>query len=171
MNDMQTLKTQQNHNEDSNNINHFHQLRFDDTISSLAISYGVTEEEIRFANNISDISHCDQLKLIIPNPTRRLPAEREIVSEAEVEMKKKQYAVQLLSAAKKINQQEAARHLSAHNYDLAETLNEFQIDIDWNRKEDLYQRNRRKIKTSLWCFLCLFPGSTEETRTMMPPVD
>lgn len=121
-----------------------HKLKSTDTLSSLALLYGIQKEDIKSVNTMlcDDLDFFEAPEIIIPNP-RVIPHIEQEEHDADKEAKMRQFAIEIFSQAKKVNQDEAKYYLSSNNYDLKHAIAEFDADIKWERK------NRHILETLL----------------------
>lgn len=130
-----------------------HKLRQDDTLASLAIAYGVLEEDIKIANMIlTELAYYSNPEILIPYPSI-LPKKRIAVVEKDIEEKKRQYALQLFQKVKQIGREEAHYYLSLHDYDFREAIKEYNEDVQWEQEQREYKekkKEKRKVKVNKW---------------------
>ncbi|KAG2387378.1 hypothetical protein C9374_001710 [Naegleria lovaniensis] len=130
-----------------------HKIQPDDTLTSIAIKYGVNEEAIKLKNRIlsSDLSIYNKTELEIPDPTQ-LPKENltfEEMSEEErqkLEERKKAFALTLFMKLCCVSEDEARYYLSVHDFNFKEAVNELRSDLEWEKEyqEKLEKKKRKK---------------------------
>ncbi|KAF0977230.1 hypothetical protein FDP41_003883 [Naegleria fowleri] len=130
-----------------------HKIQPDDTLTSIALKYGVTEEAIKLKNRIlsSDLSIYNKTELEIPDPTQ-LPKEHlkpEEMTEEErqkLEERKKAFALTLFMKLCCVSEDEARYYLSVHDFNFKEAVNELRSDLEWEKEyhEKLEKKKRKK---------------------------
>ncbi len=126
-----------------------HKLHQDDSLSTIALQYGVTVESIKMANNIlSDLEYINEKELIIPFPMKIPDLEKESVVDAQLyEQQKRKWSMKFFLQVLKTSEEEAKYYLSLHEFDFQAALQEYRDDVKWE-KQQLEQRklNKKQIE-------------------------
>ncbi|KAL9642210.1 hypothetical protein ABK040_007211 [Willaertia magna] len=130
-----------------------HKIQEDDSLTSIALKYGVSEESIKLQNRMmeSDLSLYGKTELEIPEPTQ-LPKEEVIKKELTpeelkaLEDKKKAIGLTFFMRLCNVCEDEARYYLSLHDFDFREAFKEYKSDIEWQREDEEKRRINTKRK-------------------------
>eukprot|EP00761_Pharyngomonas_kirbyi_P011642 gb/GECH01011668.1/.p1 GENE.gb/GECH01011668.1/~~gb/GECH01011668.1/.p1 ORF type:complete len:202 (+),score=63.71 gb/GECH01011668.1/:1-606(+) len=128
-------------NHDSSSRIKKHKIKKDtDTLTGLAISYGVSVENIKRANNIisSDLDFYEKEFLIIPDPDHPNPQLIEDDKPAINQVK----TIRLFSESANCSREEAKYYLSSNDWDFRTALEEYRADIEWENDQMIDSRVR-----------------------------
>jgi len=120
-------ETQKKESEGGNVVRHTVMLT--DTLSGLALKYGVKAQDIKRANNLIGDSIFERKHLDIPNPTR-LPESSELEGTLPKSGREEIIICRFVAAAK-CAKQEARYYLTDNDWDLEKALNLFFEDEEW----------------------------------------
>lgn len=132
-----------------------HTLRPHDTLTKLAIGYGVLEEQIKMANNIlTELVYFNKSEIIIPYPTIIPNWEHTPEIEQNLEKKKREWTLRFFIKLKGVSVEEATYYLSLHNYELRPAVFEYDEDVKWQKefeekKDSLIQKKESIAKRLL----------------------
>jgi polyhydroxyalkanoate synthesis regulator phasin len=124
-----------------------HQINFhSDTITSIALKYGVTEEDIKRLNRLSDLDIYEGSTLIIPKSD--IETVRNLIDEdalrLSTEERKQKALITQFCKTFKTNREEARYYLSSNEWNMHDAGEEFKEDLEWekqNKIKEMVQKN------------------------------
>lgn len=112
-----------------------HNVLATDTLSGLALKYGVKTADIKRANNLIGDSIFERKHLDIPNPSR-IPNEVELTG-MPLKCGKEEIAINRFVAATKSDKSEAKFYLADYDWHLEKAVAAYNADVEWAKAHPL----------------------------------
>ncbi|KAL0481887.1 F-box protein [Acrasis kona] len=117
-----------------------------DTLSKIALSYGVLEEDIKRLNNFSDLDLYEKATLLIPKSS--IEVVRTIVEDEETQRKarqrKEEACVRQFMRTFNVESEVAHFYLSSANWDTREAAREFREHQHWEKSNNITEADLMK---------------------------